>query len=149
MRTLHFCACAVALAGCVEAEERSTNFNYLHAAIIEPACATIGCHSEATKAAGPTFMEVDLSAPGIAYSTISGVECGSGDTPGVLTVESASEDGVTDFQLMHILLGRRYVDRFGTPAGEPEIAQMPPDFPLPPADLALIRQWLEAGAPCE
>lgn len=148
MRTLLLLAGALVMTGCVEAEERSTNWTYLHAAIIEPSCATIGCHSEATKAAGPTFQEVDLSTPEVAYLTITGVECGSGDTPDVLTVVLPSDDGIDDYGLMHILLGRRYADRFEA-GGEVELAQMPPDSPLPPANLALIRRWLDAGAPCE
>jgi hypothetical protein len=134
----------MALAGCVEAEERSTNWNYLHAAIIEPSCATIGCHSEATRAAGPTIPELDLSAPDVAYFGIAGVECGD-PMPGLLT-EIGPEP---DYPLMLILLGQRWPGRDDFPGGEVELTQMPPDSPLPPANLALIRQWLEAGAPCE
>jgi hypothetical protein len=148
MRTPLLFAGALALTGCVEAEERSTNWNYLHAAIIEPSCATIGCHSAATKAAGPTFLSVDLSTPDVAYETLTGVACGSGDTPGVLAVEVASDVG-TDYALMLLLEGRPFPDRDEFPGAEVELRQMPPDAPMVPANLALIRRWLEAGAPCE
>jgi hypothetical protein len=49
---------------------------------------------------------------------------------------------------MLLLEGAPYPDRDEFPT-EPELTQMPPDVPLPPADQALIRQWIEAGAPCE
>ena len=148
MRTPLLFAGALAVAGCVEAEERSTNWNYLHAAIIEPSCATIGCHSEATQAAGPTFLAVDLSTPEVAYETITGVACGSGDTPGVLA-DLVPTDGGMDYGLMLLLEGRPFPDRDEFPGAEVELTRMPPDTPLPPANLALIRRWLEAGAPCE
>jgi len=145
MRTLHVCACAIALAGCVEAEERSTNWNYLHAAIIEPSCATIGCHSEATQAHGPSSaLGIDLSTRDVAYRALAGVDCGD-PMPGLYVVVGTEPD----YPLMLLLQGLPYPGRDEFPGGEVELRQMPPDSPLPPANLALIRQWLEAGAPCE
>jgi hypothetical protein len=105
-----------ALAGCVGAEERSRDFTYLHATIIEPSCATANCHSAMT-IAGPPGNPIDLSSPDIACEIFEGY----GD------------------DIVDILRG--------TP-GIPYMS-MPLDGPLPPADIAVVAQWLEEGASCE
>jgi hypothetical protein len=52
--------------------------------------------------------------------------------------------------LLLLLVGDEYPyserNSFMTP---PEYIQMPVDLPLAPAEIALIQQWVEAGAPCE
>lgn len=101
------------LAACVETDERALEIDYLHAAIIEPSCATIGCHSAATKAAN-----LDMSTPEAACVSI----------------------GLFPAPSIDLLLR-------GESSGE--YPQMPPDTPLPPADIDLIVRWVEAGAPCE
>lgn len=53
----------LALGACADPEDRSTDFNYLHATIIEPSCATSGCHSAQTQNGGPLVSRVDLSSP--------------------------------------------------------------------------------------
>ena len=45
-------------AACAQPEDRSTDFTYLHAAIIEPSCATSLCHSASMRAGS-----LDLSTP--------------------------------------------------------------------------------------
>ena len=126
MRTLHFCACAIALAGCVEAEERSTDFEYLHAAIIEPSCATVGCHSRQTHA-GPPNREpegLDMSTP----------------TRGCFALADTLPT-----TLIALLNGE--FDDMVEPISE--YRQMPPDVALPAADIELIERWIDEGSPCE
>jgi hypothetical protein len=132
MRTLLFCACAIALAGCVEAEERSTDLEYVHAAIIEPNCATIGCHSRATAATPPdvdppeAYSPIDLSTPSRACRILVN-EWGP-------PVVMALLDGV-------------YSDPSEDP--NPVYAQMPLDIPLPAADIEVVRAWITGTDPCE
>lgn len=131
MRRLHFCACALALAGCVEAEERSTDFEYVHAAIIEPMCATVGCHSRQSAVTPPeadltVFSEIDLSTPTRACGILAN-EWG----PGV----------VLD------LLEGDYDDP--SVGDNPILTQMPPDVPLPAADIEIVRAWITGANPCE
>jgi hypothetical protein len=122
MRTLHFCACALALAGCVEAEERSTDFEYLHAAIIEPMCATVGCHSRQTQQSPPNREAFDLSTPTRACFFLNDVPPGN---------------------LIDLLEGD-----FNDTTGD-EYRQMPPDVPLPAADVELMVRWINEGASCD
>jgi len=112
----------LALTACVDVEDRSTDFNYLHAAIVEPSCATIGCHSAATQSS-PTSTGIDLSSTQSACTALR-------DDQGEPTV-------------MQLLRGE-YDD-----LTEPVYHQMPIDRPLPGADIDLIQAWFDAGAACD
>jgi hypothetical protein len=118
MARLWIALVSLAAAGCgEEVDPRPTSWGYIHAAIVVPTCATIGCHSE--------FSEQKN-----------------------LNLEDEQE-GYDD-----LLNGppRRVVP--GNPAGSPlmvrlqgiEGQRMPPDAPLPAADVELIRRWIEEGA---
>jgi hypothetical protein len=84
MRPALLLAGALLAPGCVDAEDRSTDFGYVHAAIVAPSCATIGCHSAATRIAG-----LDLSTPAVACRNLSDYPPAAleallrGDAPGV------------------------------------------------------------------
>ena len=54
------------VAGCgSETDNRPARWSYISAAITEPYCATVGCHSQVAQRAG-----VDLSAPDIGYHSL-------------------------------------------------------------------------------
>lgn len=120
-----------ALAGCVEPEERSTYWPALHATIIEPSCATAGCHSAVAAQSG-----LDLSTPNTAYTMLVGRICGEPDVPGQAPGNFVFPGDPSRSVLIHQLRGN-YRDR------------MPPDRPLPDAEITLIERWIEEGAPCD
>jgi hypothetical protein len=109
------------VAACGEdVDPRPARLAYIAPAILQPACATASCHSRQGEAAGLRFDRDDL---------------------GVLRSEL-------------ILRTLIYV---GQPEGSPLVTtflrgantdlRMPPDAPLPEADIALIEAWIAAGAP--
>jgi len=131
---------ALALGACIENEDRSTDFEYLHAAILEPSCATIGCHSAATEQGPPGYL-VNLSTPSDACCSLTGSNCDDADAHyGNWTGLGTNGDP----DLVNLLHGTYYE------AGlEPEYTRMPIDRPLPEPDVELVKRWLEGGAQCE
>lgn len=130
--TIPSLAVAAALgAGCAESADRPARWSYIHAAIIQPACTTAGCHSGLTALAG-----VNLSGREGAYTILTGRICGAPDQgiepPGnfVRPFSAASS------RLYHMLVGDN-TDR------------MPPDTPLPDAEVELVARWIDEGAACD
>ena len=101
---------------CGGADDRPARWSFISAAIIEPGCATVNCHSAITARAG-----VDLHARGIGYYT--------------LVDELYVIPGDPQESALLSLLNAQGTRR------------MPPDAPLPPADIELISAWIAAGAP--
>ncbi|MCA9677370.1 MAG: hypothetical protein H6709_23655 [Kofleriaceae bacterium] len=119
-------AALAAVTGCVDASERSTDYAYLHAAIIEPSCATANCHSAMTAQQG-----LDLSTPATCDDLVANYVC-----PG------AGADCANPFGIdVHGLL----INRLRATDG----LLMPQDGPLPESDIQLIETWIEEGASCE
>jgi hypothetical protein len=129
---------ALVLGACIENEDRSTDFEYLHAAIIEPSCATIGCHSAATEQGPPGYL-VNLSTPSDACCSLTGSNCD--DTDAHYGNWTGLTDGVPD--LILLLRGTYYEP------GTEDYPRMPVDRPLPEADIELLQRWLAGGAQCE
>ncbi len=141
----------LALGACADPEDRSTDFNYLHATIIEPSCATVGCHSASVRNGGPCNFEVDLSSPrsaccALASDTREKQEACEAD--GEVDGDWVTPDGA-QIPLLQLLRGEASAVRNACPDGPPENVQMPIDSPLTPAEIALIEQWIEDGAECE
>lgn len=121
----------LAVTGCAAPEDRPASWRYLHAAIVEPACATAGCHSALAAQGG-----LDLSRPAEARAILTGAVCDAspdGDAPGnwVFPGEPARS------RLLHLLRA--------TDAN----LRMPPDAPLADEEIALFERWILEGAPCE
>jgi hypothetical protein len=120
-----------ALVGCTTIDERPATWTYLHAAIVAPSCATAGCHSAVTGAAG-----LDLSTRTSAYAFLRGLTCDAhaqpGDPPGNFVFPYAPERS----RLMYLLRGE-------------QSRPMPPDRPLPDVEIALFERWILAGAECD
>jgi hypothetical protein len=114
MRSLVLFA-SLAAAACTEAPDtRPVSWTYLHAAIIQPNCATVSCHGSRTAAGGLALDDVDT-----AYEALLGAQFViPGDSVSTLTLLLEGDE-------------RR---------------RMPPDAPLPQADIDLVRAWIEAGA---
>jgi hypothetical protein len=114
-----FLLCCLAFAStvtaCSDPDERTTDWDYLHTAILVPSCATAGCHSSLAKKAGIVLEDAD-------------------ETYDLLLDEQFVIPGNENSALLFLLEGQ-------------ERDLMPPDAPLPEADVDLIRQWIVEGAP--
>jgi hypothetical protein len=113
---------AVLGAGCGSAkDERPAKWSFISATIIEPSCATVNCHSAITKQGG-----VDLSSEQIGYQTL--VMTNSIDKTYYVYPKYPEYS-----QLITLL------NAVGS-------IRMPPDNPLPEADIVLIENWISDGA---
>jgi hypothetical protein len=130
--------------GCGTTDDRPATWNYLSPAIFQPGCATVSCHSRATAVAGLDFSTPDhgytsLTAltiwvvnpdgtPAQGCQTVDGtVVCAHPNRPLVVAFNPAES------RLVNMLRAR------GAP-------RMPPDRPLPEADIALVERWILDGA---
>ena len=124
-------ALGAAGAGCETVDDRPATWSYLHPAVLEPACATAGCHSQQAARAG-----VDLSTRTGAYTVLTGRICGApprpGDPPGNFVFAGAPEHS----KLLYLLRGE-------------DVRVMPPEQPLPDAEIALVERWILDGAACD
>lgn len=102
---------------CGEIDDRPVSFRYIHATILQPNCATSGCHSKFTAAFG-----IRLETPEEAYTS--------------LVLANHVEPGQPDrSRLLYLLRGDEVATR------------MPPSQPLPELDIELIERWIIDGAP--
>ena len=126
------------LGACLPSEQQPpATWDYLHATILQPSCATAGCHSGLTAIAG-----INLASRDGAYTMLTGRICGEPTQP-----HDPPRNYVTPFaseysQLMYQLRGsdgdgRLYRD------------VMPPDIRLPELEIELVATWIDAGAVCE
>lgn len=111
------------LAGCGGEDDRPARWSYISAAIIQPNCATAGCHSSYAATGG-----IQLHTPSAGYTML----VGSGDDPQAANFVVPGRPDAS--KLMYLLRGE-------------EIWRMPPDGPLPQADIDLIERWILEGAP--
>ena len=110
-------AVAAALIGCGSAtDDRPAKWSFISATIIEPSCATVNCHSAVAQRAG-----VDLHDRPTGYRD--------------LTTRNfvAPVDPMGNSALHYLMMGQGSL-------------RMPPDSPLPEADIVLIDNWIRAGA---
>lgn len=122
MRLAPFLALALVAGACAaETDERPAEFAYIVKAILAPSCATATCHSARTQREG-----VDLSSVAAAQDAFDSIP---------LAPPTGERN---DSQLLYVL---------GALDEDPGDKRMPIDGPLPDADIALIEQWIIAGAP--
>lgn len=125
------------LAGCLPHEDRPPRWDYLHATIVEPSCATAGCHSALTAIAG-----LNLSGREGAYTILTGQICGEPPVVGSPPRNYVTPGSSTYSTLIYQLRG---VDAEGRPYRD----VMPPDVPLPEVEVDLVARWIDDGALCE
>jgi hypothetical protein len=101
-------------------DDRPAQWSFISPTIIEPACATVNCHSAITHQG-----HVDLSNSTIGYETL--VQNSGGMTYYVYPYHPEYSTLITLF------------DAVGS-------IRMPPDNPLPQADIQLISDWIRDGA---
>lgn len=100
---------------CGGTDDRPARWSFISSAIVEPACATVNCHSAVSARAG-----IDLHARDIGYYTLLNEL--------YVIPRDPQESALIDL-----------LNAQGT-------RRMPPDAPLPQADIDLIQAWIAAGA---
>jgi len=123
-------AAAATLVACDGPEDRPARWSYVHTAILRPACATAGCHSQLTAQAG-----LDLSTRDSAYVYLTGHSCDPtvpGQPPGNYVFPGEPERS----RLIYLLRGDG-------------VRTMPPDLPLPEVEIELVERWILEGARCD
>ena len=109
---------ATVLIGCgSETDDRPAKWSFISATIIQPSCATVNCHSEVANRAN-----VDLHDRATGYRDLV-------DRRFVIPGDQTSSSA-----LLYLMNGTGSL-------------RMPPDAPIPEADIALIDKWIKAGAP--
>jgi hypothetical protein len=120
-----------AAAGCgSDEDDRPATFSYVYATVLEPNCTTVNCHSSYNATQGLELDDLEK-----AYQSLIGRTCAQGPDPDVppVYIDPGDPDGS---QLKYLLTGDNVNVR------------MPPDTPLPEADIALVERWIAAGAEC-
>jgi cytochrome c len=119
IRRLALAALLASLACGADDDPRPARWSYISAAIIRPNCATASCHSRAAATGGLQLEEAEGS-----WVVLTGYSAA-----GNFVVPGAPDRS----RLLYLLRGR-------------ETKRMPPDQPLPDADIDLIERWILAGA---
>jgi hypothetical protein len=117
--------------GCDTAADRSTAWSYIHSSIIRPSCTTSACHSKLGSQGG-----VDLSTPDAAYLLLTGHGCDAPEVAGSPPGNFVRPGHPEASELVYLLRGEG-----GT--------IMPPDVPLPDAEIEIIERWILEGAACD
>jgi hypothetical protein len=113
---------AATLAGCGTADTRPATFDEITIAILVPYCGRAACHSTATKAHNLAFDTLDATRAAL--------------------MTTQGRRGMN--QKMVVPMDPDH-SRLVTVLSDPNRV-MPPDVPLPDADIALIREWIQNGA---
>jgi hypothetical protein len=113
-------AAAVASIGCGSmTDDRPAKWSFISAAITQPSCATVNCHSAVAQRSG-----VDLHDRASGYTSLA--------MRGFATPADSTQPASAP--LIYLLEAKGST-------------RMPPDVPLPAADIVLIESWIAAGAP--
>jgi hypothetical protein len=121
-------ACSGALGCGTDLDDRPASWTYISEAIIQPNCATSSCHSRGAAVAG-----LDLSTRERGHKSLLGLHVAQLGRP-----EAPARPLVTPYvpdqsRLVHMLRADG-------------ASRMPPDRPMPLADIELIERWILAGA---
>jgi hypothetical protein len=137
-------ALLVALAAC-DGDPRSASWEYISAAVFEPSCATASCHSPAAAADGLNFSAAEAG-----YNSLTRLWLWVEDPTG-------PEDNMTECRDVDGAQLCRHLRQFVQPYNPAQsrlvhllraqdAPRMPPDRPLPEADIQLVEQWILDGA---
>jgi hypothetical protein len=135
-------ACTMGCGG--STDNRPAVWEYISPAIFQPNCATVSCHSQASAIAGLDFSTMQRG-----YTSLTGLWVWIVDMNGTAAMGCKQVDGtivcqrgerplVTPYDpsqslIVHMLRAQG-------------AARMPPDRPLPEADIELVERWILNGA---
>jgi hypothetical protein len=135
-------------AGCGEIDDRPAEWSFISPAIFQPDCATSSCHSPATSVSG-----LDFSTPDNGYSSLTRLQIAvvarpdAGSVTGAGTCEIRGSTTVCTENIRPLVTpydpdGSRVVNMLRARSAP----RMPPDRPLPEADIRLVERWILNGA---
>lgn len=130
--------------GCGATDPRPPAWEYISPAIFEPNCATSSCHSRAAAVAG-----LDFSTPDRGYTSLTQLWVWIVDPTGTLAEGCKPMDGKVFCQRQHRPLVTPYdpaESRVVNMLRAASAPRMPPDRPLPEADIRLVERWILNGA---
>jgi hypothetical protein len=130
-------SCALA---CGEGDDRPADWGYISPALFQTACATSSCHNRAAAVAG-----LDFSDPDRGYASLT--------ARWIVDAKGTAEDGCVPWNATMVCPNRPLVLAFD-PAQSRVMStlrargapRMPPDRPLPEADIRLVESWILDGA---
>jgi hypothetical protein len=131
-------------AGCGLTDPRPAAWEYISPAIFEPNCATSSCHSRAAAVAG-----LDFSDPDRGYTSLTQLWVWIVDPNGTLAEGCRPMDGKVFCQRQHRPLVTPFdpaQSRVVNMLRAQSAPRMPPDRPLPEADIRLVERWILNGA---
>jgi hypothetical protein len=128
---------------CKATDDRPATWNYISGALFQPGCATESCHSRAAAVSG-----LDFSTPDRGYRSLTALTTLVPDPTATPGDDCPEIDGV-----VYCEQGRPLVTAF-VPATSRVVnmlrargaPRMPPDRPLPVADIELVEAWVLDGA---
>jgi hypothetical protein len=110
-------------------DDRPAQWSFISPTIIEPACATVNCHSAITHQGG-----VNLSNSTVGYATLAGTH--------VVVTDAGTYSATTNY----VYPGYPQYSALITLLNAVGSIRMPPDNPLSQADIQLISDWIKQGA---
>jgi|HubBroStandDraft_2_1064218.scaffolds.fasta_scaffold510665_2 hypothetical protein len=117
-------ALSILATGCNgSSDDRPATWSFISATITEPSCATVNCHSAITHQGG-----VDLSSRQAGYQALVG------------------NNGDGGFLTYYVFPGNSQQSPVVKLMNAVGSIRMPPDNPLPEADIQLIEAWINQGA---
>ena len=138
---------AAGTGGCSQIDNRPAEWGYISPAIFQPNCATTSCHSPAAAVSG-----LDFSTPENGYTSLTQlwvwvVFPPDGGTPPGLPCATKDGTRVCEEKERPLLTpydpaGSRVVNMLRAR----DAPRMPPDRPLPEADIELVERWILNGA---
>jgi hypothetical protein len=141
-------ACAGAtLTGCGQVDDRPAEWAFISPAIFQPNCATTSCHSPAAAVSGLDFSTADNGYASLTRLWVYVVVPPDAGSQGLQSCGVESDTKVCLQQIRPLVTpydpaGSRVVNMLRAR----DAPRMPPDRPLPEADIRLVERWVLNGA---
>ena len=138
-------ALAAGAAGCSQVDDRPAEWAYISPAIFQPNCATPSCHSPAAAVSGLDFSTPENGYTSLTRLAVFQIDGGAPNAAQCATHPASSNLVTCDLRplvtpfdpdgsrVVNMLLAR-------------DAPRMPPDRPLPMADIRLVETWILNGA---